>query len=106
MTLILRDGKLYEQTISEVEVDIKAERYKLSAWKSAVESDIRENKEYKAKVADIDTLLINDEQKEILKNSVSFYSPSGIKQKMVDDLKAKVSEIEAFTTKVLPVLNK
>ena len=46
MAYIYRDGKVYEQTISEVEVDVNAEAYKLQAWKDALANDARELQEY------------------------------------------------------------
>ena len=93
MAYVYRDGKVYEQIISEVEVDINAEAYKLQAWKDAIANDDRERQEYDAKIAEIDALDISDEYKSKLKQGVILYSGSGIKQEMVDEVEAKLSEI-------------
>lgn len=93
MTYITRDGKVYKQTISEVEVDIEAERYTLEAWKGALESDARELQEYQEKIAEIDMLVIPQEFKDKLKSGV-FLSGSCISKEMVDEQEAKVSEIK------------
>lgn len=93
MAYIYRDGKVYEQTVSEVEVDVNAEAYKLQAWKDALANDARELQEYQAKIAEIDALKLDDAYKNKLKEQVTIYSPSGIKQQMIDEQEAIVNEI-------------
>jgi len=93
MAYIYRDGKVYEQTISEVEVDVNAEAYKLQAWKDALANDARELQEYQAKIAEIEALKLDDAYKNKLKEQVSIYSPSGIKQQMIDEQEMIVNEI-------------
>jgi len=103
MAYILRDGKVYEQTISEVEVDINAEQYKLQVFKDAIVSDARELQEYQDKVAEIDALKIDDSYKDKLKQSIQFYSGSGIKQAMVDEVEAKIAAIDAvINAEIIP----
>lgn len=92
-TYITRDGKVYKQTIIEEEIDVAQEEYKLQAWKDALVSDARERAEYEAKIAEIDALKIDDEYKAKLKESVPFYSGSGIKPEMVAEHESKVAEI-------------
>lgn len=93
MAYIKRNGKVYEQTINEVEVDVNAEAYKLQAWKDAISSDAREFQEYQDKIAEIDALNIPVEFKDKLKQSVTFYSGSGITQARVDEQESKVTAI-------------
>lgn len=93
MGYIIKDGMIYEQQVVETPIDPAGEEYKLQAWKDALVNDARELAEYQAKIAEIDGLAVADEHKEKLKQSVIFYSPSGIKQAMVDDQEAKVLEI-------------
>lgn len=95
MAYIYRNGKVYEQTISEVEVDVNAETYKLQAWKDALVNDARELQEYQTKIAEIDALEIDEAYKAKLKEAVPLYSGSGIKQTMVDEHEAKLSEINS-----------
>lgn len=95
MAYIYRNGKVYEQTISEVEVDVNAEAYKLQAWKDALANDARELQEYQTKIAEIDNLKIDEAYKTKLKEAVPLYSGSGIKQTMVDEHEAKLSEINS-----------
>jgi len=101
--IIERDGKFYEQTISEVEIDIEAEKYKLSAWESALEVDALALAEYKAKIADIDALKIDEAFKDKLKESVVFQSPSGIKPEQVEEVRAKVAAIDEVVATVIKV---
>lgn len=93
MAYIKRDGKVYEQIISEVEVDLQAEEYKLQAWKDALVSDAREEAERQAKFAEIDAVDLDEELKETLKAQL-VQSGTGIKQEMVDAQEAKLSEIK------------
>lgn len=93
MAYIYRNGKVYEQIISEIEVDVAAEEYKLQAWKDALLSDARELQEYQDKIAEIDGLDISVEFKNKLRESVPLYSGSGIKQEMIDEHEAKISAI-------------
>lgn len=95
MTYIKRDGKIYEQIISEREVDLVEEEYKLQAWKDAIASDERELQEYQAKIAEIDALDVKDEFKNKLKEGVQFFSESGIKPEMVTE---QESILEAIAT--------
>lgn len=89
--IIQRDGKLYE--VIEREISQSEEEYKLQAWKAAVENDARELQEYQAKIAEIDALKLDDTYKNKLKEQVTIYSPSGIKQQMIDEQEAIVNEI-------------
>lgn len=93
MTYIQRDGKIYEQIISEREVNLEEEQYKLDAWKAALENDAREFQEYQAKLAEIEVSNLNTELKEKLRNAITVSSPSGIKQEMVDEQESKLSSI-------------
>lgn len=93
MTYIQRDGKIYEQIISEREVNLEEEQYKLDAWKAALENDARELAEYQAKLAEVEALEIKEELKEKLRDAVTVNSPSGIKQEMVDEHEAKLASI-------------
>lgn len=100
-TYITRDGKIYRQILSEVEVDVAKEEYKLQAWKDALVSDAREQAEYEAKIAEIDALKIEDEYKQKLKETVPFYSGSGIKPEMVAEQEATVSSIVSAVIDVI-----
>lgn len=91
----MRDGKLFEQTISEVEVDIEAEKYMVEVMKGAIESDAREKEEYRKKIEEIDALNVPEEYKVTLKQSIQIYSGSNITQEMLSSAEAKVAEIEA-----------
>lgn len=105
MAYIYRDGKVYEQTISEVEVDIAAEQYKLQAWKDAIVVDANAHQEYLDKVAEIEALKIDDSYKDKLKQSIQFYSGSGIKQAMVDEVQAKVDAVKAVVADATGIID-
>lgn len=94
MTYILRDGKVYKQY--EEEVDVAQEKYKLQAWKDALQNDTREKQEYLDKVSEIESVKISKTAKESLLQNVIIHSGSGITQEMVDAQQAKVDEINAL----------
>lgn len=91
--IIERDGKIYEQIISEREINVTKETYKLQALKDALVNDAREFAEYSAKITEIDNSNLEADLKEALKKSIVFYSPSGIKQEMVEEQEVKIAEI-------------
>lgn len=98
MTYILKNGIVYEQTLSEVEIDLATEEYKLQAWKDALVSDARERAEMEAKLAEIDKLTLDKDSKERIKSQF-VHSHSGITKKMVDEQQAKLDEIYSIKKK-------
>lgn len=92
MAYILRDGKVYEQTISEYEVDIKSEEQKLQAFKDAILVDAREEKERQDAFIEIDKVALDKDLKDRMKSQLT-YSGSGITQKMVDEQQLKLDAI-------------
>lgn len=91
MEIVLKKGEFVQ--VTEQKIDIDEEMLRLRAWEDALQSDRREEEEREAKMKEIDELPISDEYKEILKRSHLPYSPSGITQEMVDELRDKIETI-------------
>lgn len=88
------EGKIYK--VIEEDIQVKQEEQKLSAWESAIENDAQELQTYNDKLSEIESFNIPEEYKNKLKETVTLYSPSGIKQSMVDEQRQKVNDIKAL----------
>ena len=92
MEILSKNGKFVQ--VTEQEIDIVQEEYKLQAWKDARTNDAREYNEWQTKRNEIESFDIPEEYKEILRQNTILHSGSGITQKMVDEQQAKVDSLK------------
>jgi hypothetical protein len=93
MALVLIDGNLYETTEHSKPISLAEEEWILSSMEGLLISDATEATERDEYYAEIDASGLSDEVKNAAK-AAKMFSPSGVKQKDVDDQKARVGEIK------------
>ncbi|MBP9717440.1 MAG: hypothetical protein KBD44_01860 [Candidatus Pacebacteria bacterium] len=94
MTLVLKkDGTLYETVEHSQQIYLADEERKLASMEGLLISDATEAAERDAYYAEIDASGLSKEVKNAAK-AARMFSPSGVKQKDVDDQRARVDEIK------------